>query len=45
MSVNRHGHGGWVLGCRCEVCVDCRRIYNRQWMAQWRARKRQEATR
>ena len=33
----RHGHGGYVMGCRCDVCLDARRVYNRQWMARKRA--------
>ena len=34
-----HGHGGWVMGCRCDICVDAKRVYNRNWMAQKRARQ------
>ena len=35
-----HGHGGYAGGCRCDICVDARRVYNRQWMARDRAKKR-----
>jgi hypothetical protein len=24
-------------GCRCALCVEAKRIYNRDWMARWRA--------
>ena len=37
-----HGHGGWVMGCRCDICLDARRIYNRNWMAAKRRRQRWE---
>lgn len=41
-TVRRHGYGGYTLGCRCDVCVDAKRVYNRQWMARYRARARRE---
>lgn len=36
----RHGYGGYTLGCRCDVCVDAKRVYNRNWMAESRRRSR-----
>ena len=34
-----HGYGGYTLGCRCEHCVDAKRVYNRNWMRRYRARR------
>jgi len=35
-SGSPHGAGGYVRGCRCEVCVGERNVYNREWMRRYR---------
>lgn len=30
-------------GCRCEKCIEGKRIYNREWMARWRAEGRDKS--
>ena len=39
-AVTKHGYGGYVMGCRCDICVGDKRVYGRNYMAAWRARKR-----
>jgi len=26
----------WKNGCRCDICVEAKRSYNRAWMSEWR---------
>ena len=35
-------HSGYVRGCRCEGCVDARRVYNRAHMRKVRAKAKAE---
>jgi len=38
--VTRHGYGGYTLRCRCPVCVEAKRFYNRTWMQKWRRKQK-----
>ena len=33
-GVSVHGYGGYVAGCKCEVCTEAKRLYMRQARAQ-----------
>lgn len=38
----KHSRTGYVRGCRCEICVDANNQYQKDYMRQWRLRKRSE---
>ena len=34
MTVSTHSRGGYVRGCRCAVCIEAHRAYQRAWSAE-----------
>lgn len=39
MPTEKHNRTGYVCGCRCEVCKEANKEYQRQYMKQWRQKK------
>lgn len=37
-----HSRTGYVRGCRCQICVDANKEYQREYMRQWRNRKKSQ---
>lgn len=37
--MTKHGHGGYKMGCRCDVCRSANAAYQRDYRARARARR------
>lgn len=40
MEIRKHSRAGYVTGCRCEVCTNANKEYQRAYMREWRQQKK-----